>query len=336
MAFALGLTFLLAFGTALLLTPLTIRAARRWGIGLDLPGDPRRVHRRPTPRLGGIALFLAYSLALAWSLGAVPRSSFEVSRILHLWAGAVLLFAVMLWDDLRGLSPVAKLLWQGLAALIPLLPPAGIVIDSISSPWGSLPLPTWFAYPFTLFWILGMVNTVNWLDGLDGLAGGVVLLASAVLAFHTFRLGQFSLVFLPVALAGAVVGFLPYNRHPARTFMGDAGSNVLGYLTALHAVIGGAKLATTLLVLALPILDVAWIIFRRLRQGRSPAQADRSHLHHRLLDRGLNPPRVVWLYWGITALTGALGLLLPSPWYKLYALVGLGVLTLGAFLWLDR
>ncbi|RME13201.1 MAG: undecaprenyl/decaprenyl-phosphate alpha-N-acetylglucosaminyl 1-phosphate transferase, partial [Ardenticatenia bacterium] len=192
--------------------------------------------------------------------------------------------------------------------------------------------PWWIVWPLTIFWFTGTLNTINWLDGLDGLAAGVVAIASAVFAAHMIRLGQYSVALLALALLGATLGFLPYNFNPARTFMGTTGAYFLGYTLAALGIMAGAKVATFLLVLIIPILDVAWQIVARIRQGRSPFHGDRGHLHHRLYDAGFSQRQVVLTYWGICALFGTLALLLPTPVFKLLALsiVSLGAL---AFFW---
>ncbi|HBY95738.1 MAG TPA: undecaprenyl/decaprenyl-phosphate alpha-N-acetylglucosaminyl 1-phosphate transferase, partial [Chloroflexi bacterium] len=177
------------------------------------------------------------------------------------------------------------------------------------------------------------MNTVNWLDGLDGLAAGVAAIASAVFAIHMLRLGQVSVALLPLALLGATVGFLPFNFNPARSFMGSTGSLFLGYALAALAIIAGAKVASLLLVLAVPILDAAWLVVSRLRHGHNPMRGGRDHLHYRLYDAGLSQRQVVLGYWVVTAFFGALALLLPARIYKLYALLlaaGLALVILWA------
>jgi UDP-N-acetylmuramyl pentapeptide phosphotransferase/UDP-N-acetylglucosamine-1-phosphate transferase len=171
------------------------------------------------------------------------------------------------------------------------------------------------------------MNAVNWLDGLDGLAAGVGGIAALIFALHSLNMGQYSVALLPLALAGALLGFLPYNFHPARIFLGG-GAPLLGFLLGALSSIGGAKGATLLLVLGIPILDVAWLIVRRLWQGRSPMQGSREHLHHRLLDAGLSQPAIVLLYYVFTLLLGGLALVLAAPVYKLIALV-VGAIVLG-------
>ncbi len=165
-----------------------------------------------------------------------------------------------------------------------------------------------------------MMNTLNWLDGLDGLAGGVTLIAALVFTAHSLGLGQVSVALLPLALAGAVAGFLPHNFYPARVFLGSSGSMLLGYALGTFSIFGGAKTATALLVLGIPILDVAWQILNRIQSGRSPFQADRRHLHHRLLEMGLSERGVVGIFYLVSLVFGGLALLLPSAQYKLVAL----------------
>ncbi|MGB9722320.1 MAG: glycosyltransferase family 4 protein [Chloroflexia bacterium] len=334
----------LSFSVALLLSAGLTPLARRWGerAGWFRHPAPRHVHTRPTARSGGLALALSATAALLFVLFLSPRPAIEAVRVGLLLVGSLLSFALILRDDVREMSPLAKLAVQvgtALFAVFPyflapgLKPPLGLVIEQVQNPLGgTIYLPTAMAIPFTLFWIMGMMNTVNWLDGLDGLAGGVTAIAALLLFIHTLRLGQYSLAPLCLALLGACLGFLPYNFHPARIFMGDSGAMYLGYFLAILSIIGGAKIATALLVLGVPILDVAWVIIFRLSRGRSPLQADRGHLHHRLLDLGLSQVQIVLLFYGFCAGFGALALLLPSGLYKLLALVVM-VLVVGGLLW---
>jgi UDP-GlcNAc:undecaprenyl-phosphate GlcNAc-1-phosphate transferase len=188
---------------------------------------------------------------------------------------------------------------------------------------------------FTLVWIMGMINTINFLDGLDGLAAGVGAIISALLAIHMLREGQLSVALLPLALLGATLGFLPYNFYPAKIFLGS-GSLILGYAIATLGIAAGAKLALLLLVLSIPIVDVAWLMVSRLRSGRSIGEADRRHLHYRLLDAGLSQRQVVLLYYAFCLLLGAAALLISSRMLKLATLVVLVAGTLALFFWLAR
>jgi UDP-N-acetylmuramyl pentapeptide phosphotransferase/UDP-N-acetylglucosamine-1-phosphate transferase len=188
----------------------------------------------------------------------------------------------------------------------------------------------------TLFWVMGMMNTVNWLDGLDGLATGVGFIAAALFAIHSYRLGQLEIALFPTALAGACLGFLPSNFHPARVFLGTAGAMVLGYALATLSILAPARIATALLVLGIPIVDVAWLIVSRWQRGRSPVQAGRDHLHHRLLDLGLGQRQIVALYYLFCLLFGSLALVAPSRLFKLVALLVLGLGTLIGLWWLSK
>jgi UDP-GlcNAc:undecaprenyl-phosphate GlcNAc-1-phosphate transferase len=265
-----------------------------------------------------------------------PRSdSAELLRLAGLAAGAILLFFVGAFDDQRELKAVPQLIAQIAAAGIAVA--SGVLIVQVRNPLGGVLSPdlpiqfdSWFAVLFTIFWIVGMTNTVNWLDGIDGLAAGVVAIAGVVLFVHAFRLEQYSIALLALAMVGAVLGFLLFNFPPAKIFMGSAGALVLGYLLGVLSIIGAARVAFALLVLGLPIMDVAWQIITRIRAGQSPFLATRTHLHHRLLDAGLSQRAIVLLYYLYSALFGFLALVLPVPVYKLGALfvIGTGALLL--------
>jgi UDP-GlcNAc:undecaprenyl-phosphate GlcNAc-1-phosphate transferase len=324
------LVFVTGFLSAIALVPLAVAVSRRAG-AVDQPAA-RRVHDRPTPRLGGLAVFPAFCAAVGVSL-LYPRSDpFEMPRLLGLLLGSVIMFVVGAYDDHHELKSLPQLIAQIIAAASAVA--AGVMIREIPNPFGgALALEDWFAVLLTLFWLAGMMNTINWLDGIDGLAAGVVVIAGAVMFAHTFRLEQNSLALLALALVSSTLGFLLFNFYPARIFMGSAGAGVLGFALGVLSIIGGAKVATALLVLGIPILDVAWQIVSRLRAGRSPFVADRGHLHHRLLDLGLSQRAIVLLYYVFTAFFGALALILPSGVYKLIALVIIGA---GALLLLVR
>jgi UDP-N-acetylmuramyl pentapeptide phosphotransferase/UDP-N-acetylglucosamine-1-phosphate transferase len=284
-----------------------------------------------------------------------------------------LIAGVSLWDDLRELSPKLRLVCQVVAAAIVIAPELltpqryfllptviplqnnlnniksmsipfnephtywGAVIDSINIPGGALKLAL-LALPFTLFWIVGMTNTVNWIDGLDGLAGGVVLIGAATLFLenifvkrHANESFPLTSSLLALALTCAILGFLPYNWHPAKIFMGDVGAMFLGYTLAVISIIDGAKVAATLLVIGFPVLDVAWVITYRLLHGRSPFAPDRGHFHHRLLDLGLGQRQIVSIFYLICGTFGAVGIFVQDPVIKLIALVTLGLILLPLF-----
>lgn len=311
---ALLIGFVVAFALCAALCLLVATLCHRLG-ALDQPG-PRRIHAIPAPRLGGIAIFLSFgsvSFALFRPANANER---------HVYAGllvaSLLVVGVMAYDDVRGLQPIPRLCAQTVAALIVMFPAGhGALIQALHNPLtgarhGRTFLVAWVAVPFTLFWIVGMMNTINWVDGVDGLAGGVVAITALVMAAISWLLGQHTTALLCVILAGATCGFLVLNWHPARLFMGDCGAMFLGLALAVLSNTGGTKLATMALLLALPIVDAARVVARRLRQGHSPMRADRSHMHHRLLAGGLSQRQVALLFYGVTAAFGCGAIVLTA------------------------
>ncbi|HFD38836.1 MAG TPA: undecaprenyl/decaprenyl-phosphate alpha-N-acetylglucosaminyl 1-phosphate transferase [Anaerolineae bacterium] len=322
-----AVTFASALLLAALLTPIAARLARRWDV-VDRPGG-RRAHHGAVPRLGGVALFIAFVGAVGVGEAQhIPTADpHESLRLFGLLLGSGFLFVVGLVDDWRELRPLPQLAAQVIAALIAVL--TLIIVERFNNPLSdaTVVLPPLLYVPLTLFWIVGMINTVNWLDGLGGLAAGVGAILSLVLAVHMHRVGQPSVALLPLALLGAVLGFLPYNFAPARVFLGSAGALFLGYALACLGIIAGGRVATVLLVMGIPIVDVAWQIFDRLRHHRPPTEGDRGHLHFRLLDRGLSERAIVLLYWGFCGLFGGLALFVSSRLYKLLALTGIGAVV---------
>lgn len=328
--------FGLALVVALAATPLAGAWGRSRGL-VDEPG-PRRWHRGAIPRTGGMALFVAFMAAalLAQWLPVPRQDPKELTRFLGIALGTTFLFIAGYLDDRLELRPGPQYLIQAVAAAIAIA--FLVFIERVMNPFTDqiLVFPYAIVVALTLVWIMGMINTINFLDGLDGLAAGVAAIASAVLALHMLREGQYSVALLPLALLGATLGFLPFNFYPARVFMGSAGSWVLGYAVATLGIAAGAKLATVLLVLSIPIVDVAWLIISRWRAGQSIGQADRRHLHYRLLDLGLSQRQVVLLYYAYCIALGAAALLIQSRLLKLIALVTLALGTLGFLAWLAR
>lgn len=322
-----------------------LNVARRFTL-YDMP-EARRVHTIPVPRIGGLAIYFGFLIAVALSfMLPVLRFADEIERILLMVIAATLVVVVMFFDDIFGIPPLPKLLFQIAAAGIVVLPrlrdsQAGIVIEEFGVPFfDTVHLPLAVAILFTIFWIVGMMNAVNWADGLDGMAASITLVASTILFLHTFFRPpgdpQFTISLLAIGLAGAIVGFMPWNWHPAKIIMGDSGAMFLGFALATISIIGGAKIATALLALGVPILDAAWVIFNRVLHGRPPMQADRGHLHHRLLDAGLSQPQIVGAFALLTGVFGTLGLALPTRELKLVAIVGMGLVVLGIIAMLAR
>ena len=331
-----------AFGTAVLLTPAVCWLGRRLGI-TDTPGG-RRSHKGVVPRLGGVSLFLGCAAAVGvagWRAVLFEGySSSDYTRLNGLLIGGCAAFVFGLVDDWFDLSPRWQLAVQIGLSLIALT--TSVILERFTLPFigyvelRSSPWTGWIAVPLTVFWMVGMMNTVNWLDGLDGLAAGVGATLCVVLAIHMYRVGQPSLALLPLALLGALLGLLPFNFFPARIFLGSAGALFLGYMLGGLGLIAGGRVATVLLVMGLPVADVAWQIYDRVRHRRSPTQADRGHLHFRLLDVGLPERSIVLLYWGFCALLGVLALVVSSRAYKLLALLGSSLVVVVVLVVLSR
>jgi UDP-N-acetylmuramyl pentapeptide phosphotransferase/UDP-N-acetylglucosamine-1-phosphate transferase len=329
--------FIVTAGASALAVWRLIPLAHHLGM-VDQPGE-KRIHKAPIPRLGGPGIFLAFVLGVTLSFSFdVLRFTSEIERVLLLLAGCAIVTLVMVYDDAVGISPLPKLLLQIGAAALVVLPRLrgvghGIIIDQFNNPFGGeITLPIVVAIAFTVFWIVGMMNAINWIDGLDGLAGTVTLVACIVLFIHTYFWPkgdpQFTISLLPLVLGAAVLGFLPFNWYPSKIIMGDSGAMFLGFALAIISIIGGAKIATALLALGLPILDVAWVITARIVSRNSPGKRDLGHLHHRLLDLGWTQPQVVLFVGGVSLLFGLAGLLLPSRELKLVAIGLIGVVIL--------
>lgn len=309
-----------AAALSFILTPLTIRFAPRLG-AIDVPNDERRVHAQPIPRTGGLAV--AASFVIVGLLGlainaafrfAPPLNAVRSPEVVALFIGAAVGAFLGYLDDRLELRARWQFIFQFVLAAIALV--AGVTIDRLPNPLGdaAIPLSDAAALAATTLWIVGMLNSVNFIDGLDGLLAGVALIAVTTL-------GIISLVGVPIQpivavmcglLAGALLGFLPYNFHPARVFIGTAGVFAVGYALAVLSVIGTAKVALALLVLGVPIIDTFWIIIRRVSNGRSPFSADRGHFHHRLLDLGLSHRQAVLVIYGLGIILALAGLLLSG------------------------
>lgn len=333
--FIFGLAFLLS----LLATPLCLKLTRRWRV-TDRPGG-RRLHQGEVSRLGGIALFVGFAGAalLVFGLSAAgiwqPIGAEDLKLLTGVMLGSLIAFVFGLWDDLRQLPPWPQFAAQFGLALIAIA--FDVIVERVTLPvYGLTIFPVWITYPLTVFWVVGMVNTVNWLDGLDGLAAGVTAIASLLFAIHAYSLGQITVALFPLALAAACLGFLPFNFHPARIFMGSSGSMLLGFALASLSILAPAKVATALLVLGVPIVDVAWLIIERWRRQGDPTQSGLDHLHYRLLALGLSQRQIVLLYYAFCAAFGTLALLIADRFFKLIALAALCSLTVILLRWLSR
>ena len=304
--------FLVSGVLAFILTPVSKRIAHRIG-AIDVPKDDRRMHKAPIPRLGGLAVFFGFLVAVVL---LVPITR-ELQGIL---LGAVVIVVLGVIDDSVSLPAILKLFVQIFAALIVVL--HGTRIDVLSnvnvfSAQAYLSLGIW-SVPVTVLWIVAITNAVNLIDGLDGLSVGVCTIASISLLIISAIVSEFTAVIIMAALAGACIGFLPYNINPAKIFVGDTGATFLGFILATMSVQGMFKtyailsFAAPLLILGLPIFDTAFAICRRLLQGQSPMHADRGHIHHRLIDMGLNQKQTVLILYLISGILGVSAVLLAS------------------------
>ena len=300
------LPMVVAFAVCALAVPLMILLSRRTGMMAN-PGG-RHLHLKPTPLLGGVALYAGFAAAL---LIFLPRYKDTLGVLVVSGLAAVLLLA----DDRWHVRAPIKLGLQLVVALLAVFV-FGFKIASFGLPGAQLVPLGLLAVPVTLFWLLGMQNTVNLLDGVDGLAAGVVFIVAVTLMLAAAGLRQVAYVQLAAALAGTCAGFLLFNFHPARIFMGDSGAHFLGAALGLVSIVGVAKVAVAfalvvpVLALALPIGDTAWAIVRRRREGSSVARPDLRHLHHRLQSFGLDPRQTCYVFYAASALLGALGLTL--------------------------
>lgn len=299
--------FIIAAGVALFVTPGVIALAAKTG-AMDAP-DARKVHKKPIPRIGGIGIYFAFMVG-ALSVLAFAELSGEVrTELAGLLVSGSLIVLIGIIDDYKNLPAKVKLLGQIAAACV-LVFVFDVRIDFITDPFGDYIFLEALAAPATIFWLVGLTNTVNLIDGLDGLAAGVSMIASVTICLVALQQDIALVAMLTAALAGAAIGFLYYNFNPARIFMGDSGSMFLGFMLAGISVIGAVKSAATIalivpiLALGLPILDTAFAIVRRYRGGVPIFKPDKGHLHHRLLDLGFTQRQAVLLMYVISALLG--------------------------------
>jgi UDP-GlcNAc:undecaprenyl-phosphate/decaprenyl-phosphate GlcNAc-1-phosphate transferase len=332
------LAALIAFG----LTPAIRTFVRRRGI-VDRP-DPRRVHRRPLPRGGGIAVVAAFTLVggvavmLGGSLpGFAGARPILPNEALGLFVGGLVAATIGAIDDVLDLRARWQLLGQLAVAGVAVA--FGITVKFIDNPFDpvNIVFPTPLAIGFTFIWIIGMINSINFIDGLDGLSTGIALVAAVTLGLLSLttqvgQLGQPFIALLCFVFAGALLGFLRWNFHPAVIFQGTSGVMFLGFTLSVLAILGTAKVIVALLVLGVPIIDTFWVIVRRVSGGRSPFSPDRGHIHHRLLDLGLSHRSTVLLIYAICTTLGVVSLL-ASAEAVLYAFLG-GVVAFGLALFL--
>lgn len=329
-----AIAFVVSAGVVLGSTPVVKEIGVRSG-RLDRPGG-RKIHSSPMVRLGGISIFAGTVTALAavWYLGGFGVLSGDKEwEIWGVTLGGLAFFAIGLADDFWDLSASWRLLLQLLVAVLAWQ--MGVRIEFLSVPFDvGLVYLGWLSLPITTLWLAGLANAINWIDGLDGLAAGVSAIAASVLLAVTLFLDRPGAALIAAALAGGAMGFLRYNFNPAKIFMGDGGSYFLGFTLAGIGVIGVVKttaiaaVALPFLILAVPIVDMSAVIIARLRRGKSPFHADRSHLHHRLLEAGIPQRLTVLFIYALTLWGGSLAVAfvgVPSGWaYALGATCLLG------------
>lgn len=332
--YAFLIVFALAFSVTAALVPLMIRLGLRWNIAQE-PGG-RRLHSGRMSILGGAAIFCGFMVA-AFAAQLLPIDRFdpkEVMRFVGLILGGVIIFIVGLLDDIYELNPLQIGIGQIFAAGAAIM--FHIFIETVNNPLSGQqvdPFPRLVTITLTMFWLGVMMNTVNFLDGVDGLAAGVAAITGVMLFVHSafvLQPAQTSVSLLPLAMSGAALGFLIYNFHPAKIFMGG-GALFLGYLVGTLSIIGGAKMATILLVMGLPLMDFAWQVVNRARKGRNPMRGDRGHLHFRLRDMGVSPRVIALSYYAFCAFFGVLTLTVTSQLFKFIAFGAMVIILALAF-----
>ncbi len=308
------LTFVVAFAFSFAATPIVYRFAFKIG-AIDVPRDSRRMHKKPIPRLGGLAIIFGFTVAIC-CFGHLSRS---LGAIL---AGAAIIAVMGVVDDCKNLDAKLKFCIQIIAALVVIIG-GNIRITVLTNPniFSDNPyviLPDWLSGVTTVLWIVFITNAVNFIDGLDGLAAGVSAIMSVSLVFIAVRVGEYSVATVGLALMGACFGFLPFNFNPAKIFMGDTGSTFLGFMLATLSIQGVFKsyaiisFAVPLLILGLPLFDALFAMIRRIYHGQSPMTADRGHLHHRLIDMGFSQKQTVFILYTISGILGITAVILAE------------------------
>lgn len=316
--------FFLALLISFISTPLVRKLAFKIG-AVDIPKDDRRVHKEPMPLIGGLAIFFS---VIAVTLIFLPLNREIVSILI---GGTIIVIGGII-DDLRELNPKAKFVFQIIAGLIIIY--GGVKVDFVTNPFtkdSSLIYLHWLSIPITLFWIVGITNTLNFIDGLDGLSAGVAMISSITLMIVASKFGYTSVIILSASIAGACLGFLPFNFNPAKIFMGDTGALFLGFMLAAITIEGVMKSVATIaivapiLILSVPIFDTTFAIFRRLLNGQSIASADKGHLHHRLLNKGYSQKKSVLILYAMSAGFGLFAVVISraNTRQAVYASIGL-------------
>ena len=322
----IAIAFLLAFIVSFMATPWSIKIAKKVG-AVDIPKDDRRMRNNSMPKLGGMAVILGFLFSLVYLLivmsieGSINLFGYEQygKKLLGILLGIIIIAITGILDDIKTLKPYQKLLGQVLAAIIVVA--FGTTIEHINIPTiAKIGLTKEFSAIITIIWIVGITNAINLMDGLDGLSSGITLISSvSLLIIFALNASPLIAIILIAALIGALTGFLPFNFSPAKTFIGDTGSNFLGFMLAIVSIMGVAKTYTIavivlpILVLGLPILDVVWAIVRRIIKGKSLKaifNADKGHVHHKLVQKGFTQKQAVLILYGASATFGMFAIIL--------------------------
>ncbi len=321
----IAIAFMIAFLTAFMATPHTINLARKVG-AVDTPKDARRINKITMPRLGGLAVIAGFFLSVIYLLVTMSientinlEQDNYINKLIAFVIGALIIGIVCFIDDVKGVPAIVKLIAQIASALV--VAKSGIIIDTLEVPYIYMS-DFWdiFNLIITVLWIVGITNAMNLIDGLDGLSTGISLISClSLLIIFSLNGSPLISIVLITALGGALCGFLPYNFNPAKTFIGDTGSNFLGYCLSIISILGIAKTYTAivivapLLVLALPIFDTIWAIIRRIIHGKNLKavfQPDTGHLHHKMLKKGFTQKQAVLIMYGISAIFGMFAIIL--------------------------
>ena len=344
----IAISFLLAFIISFMATPWSIKVAHKIG-AVDIPKDNRRMHKNSMPKLGGIAVISGFLISIIYLLFVVTiEGSVNIfgeeqyfQKLIGILIGIIVITITGILDDTKNLKPIQKLLGQILAATIVVL--FGLQIDTINiSTIAQIGLSREFSIVITIIWIVGITNAINLIDGLDGLSSGIALISCvSLLIIFALNYSPMIAILMITSLIGALVGFLPFNFAPAKTFLGDTGSNFLGYILSIISILGLAKtytavvIALPMLALGLPIFDVTWAIIRRFIKGKSIKaifKADKGHLHHRLVALGFSQKQTVLIMYVMSAALGLFAIIILESgiWKALsYLLMVIAAMFLG-------
>ena len=329
----IGLSCVIAGLISFAATPVVKMFAKEVG-AIDVPKEARRVHDHPIPRMGGLAIFFGFLLTVILFADITD----QVRGILF---GSIIIVTMGAIDDVMNLNPWIKLGVQIVAAVVAVL--YGVVIHVLTNPAvfseREVLAIGYLAIPVTILWIVGCTNAVNLIDGLDGLACGVSVISSVTMLVVALMVAEGNVAIILAALTGACIGFLPYNFNPAKLFMGDTGSQLLGFVLATCSVMGMFKyyavvtFIVPVLALAIPLSDTVFAFFRRLFHGQSPFKADRGHFHHKLLDMGLSQKQAVAVLYSVSAILGLAAVVLTSNGVMLRIILGVAAFGIALCMW---